>query len=144
MRHFLNGVEIAPKNLEEIGFVSDFTDNPDIDKMSVESVILPREAKKIIEEHIQNVGLFEGIPYQVDSDGVLIEYYVDFLSGIKIRDHEIEVKLKKRKSIDDFFERAKGSSFEILNTNGVQFTSHDVPYFVIPDNQFETSLQLGS
>jgi hypothetical protein len=143
MRHFLNGVEIAPRNLDEIGFVSDYTDNPEIDSISVDSVILPREAKKIIQDHIQNVGLFEGIPYQIETDGVTLEYYVDFLGGIKIRDNDIEVNIKKRKSIDDFFERAKGSSFEILNTNGVQFTSHDVPYFVIPDNQFETSLQLA-
>jgi len=143
MRHFLNGVEIAPRNLDEIGFVSDYTDNPEVDSISVDSVILPREAKKIIQDHIQNVGLFEGIPYQIETDGVTLEYYVDFLGGIKIRDNDIEVNIKKRKSIDDFFERAKGSSFEILNTNGVQFTSHDVPYFVIPDNQFELSLQLA-
>jgi len=51
--------------LDEIGFVSDYTDNPEVDSISVDSVILPREAKKIIQDHIQNVGLFEGIPYQI-------------------------------------------------------------------------------
>lgn len=143
MRHFLNGIEIAPKNLDDIGVTTDFTENPEINKISVSSVILPREAKDIIKNHIENVGLFEGIPYQIETGGVTFEYYVDFIEGIRVRDHEIEVSLKKRKSLDDFFERAKGSSFEILATNGVNFVSHDVPYFVIPENRFELSLQLS-
>ena len=29
MRHFLNGIQIAPRNLDQIGVLSDFTDNPD-------------------------------------------------------------------------------------------------------------------
>ena len=144
MRHFINGIEIAPKNLTEIGVVSTFTDDPDILSLSVDSVILPREGKNIVQNHIQNVGLFEGIPYSVQmDDGVTIEYYIDLLEGVKVRQHEIEVSLKKRKSKDNFFERASGSSFDLLKEKGVQFTSHDVPYFVIKDNQFETSLQLA-
>ena len=110
MRHFLNGIEIAPKNLDDIGVTTDFTDNPDINQITVSSVILPREAKDIIKNHIQNVGLFEGIPYQVETGGLTFEYYVDMIDGIKIKEHEIEVNIKKRKSLDDFFERAKGSS----------------------------------
>jgi hypothetical protein len=144
MRHFINGIEIAPKNLTEIGVVSTFTDDPDILSLSVDSVILPREGKDIVQNHIQNVGLFEGIPYSVQmDDGVTIEYYIDLLDGVKVRQHEIEVSLKKRKSKDNFFERASGSSFDLLKEKGVEFTSHDVPYFVIKDNQFETSLQLA-
>lgn len=144
MRHFLNGIEIAPKNLTDIGVVSTFTDNPDILSLSVDSVILPREANEIVQTHIQNVGLFEGIPYSVEmDDGVTIEYYVDLIDGVNVRQHEIEVNLKKRRSKDNFIERARGSSFELLKSKGVNFTSHDVPYFVIKDNQFETALQLA-
>lgn len=144
MRHFLNGIEIAPKNLTEIGVVSTFTDNPDILSLSVDSVILPREGKDIIQAHIENVGLFEGIPYMVEmDDGVTIEYYVDLLDGVIVRQHEVEVNLKKRRSKDNFFERAEGTSFDLLRKNGVQYTSHDVPYFVIKDNQFETALELA-
>jgi len=144
MRHFINGIEIAPKNLTEIGVVSTFTDNPDILSLSVDSVILPREANEIVQTHIQNVGLFEGIPYSVEmDDGVTIEYYVDLIDGVNVRQHEIEVNLKKRRSKDNFIERARGSSFELLKSKGVDFTSHDVPYFVIKDNQFETALQLA-
>ena len=144
MRHFLNGIQIAPRNLDQIGVLSDFTDNPDFLRLNTDSVILPREAKEIIQNHIQNVGLFEGIPYQVElRSGLTIEYYADLVDGVVVRDHEVEVNLKKRKSIDNFFERAEGSSFDLLVKNGVEFDLVDVPYFVIKDNQFEQALQLA-
>ncbi len=144
MRHFLNGIAVAPRNLTEIGVVSDFTGNPDFLSISVDAVILPREANDIILSHIQSVGLFEGIPYSVEmDDGVTIEYYVDLMDGVKVRQHEIEVRIKKRTSKDNFFERAEGTSWELLAKKGVNFQNYDVPYFVIKDNQFETALQLS-
>lgn len=144
MRHFLNGIAVAPRNLTEIGVVSDFTGDPDFLSISVDSVILPREANDLIINHIDNVGLFEGIPYSVElDDGVTIEYYVDLIQGVQVRSHEVEVKLKKRVSKDNFFERAEGSSWEILAKNGVNFDSHDVPYLVIKDNAFIESLQMS-
>ena len=144
MRHFLNGIEIAPRNLDEIGVVADFTGNPDFLSLSLDSVVLPREAVEIVNNHIANVGLFEGIPYLIELEpNVSVEYYVDLLDGVKIKTHEVEVKLKKRKSLDNFFERAEGSSFELLVKNGVVFDNVDVPYFVIKDNQFETALELA-
>ena len=36
MRHFLNGLEIAPKNIEDIGVVSIFTDLPDELELNVD------------------------------------------------------------------------------------------------------------
>lgn len=144
MRHLINGIEIAPRNLSEIGVVSDFTGNPEFLSLNVESVILPREAKTIVENHIQAVGLFEGIPYTVEMEsGTTLEYYIDLIDGVIVRTHEIEVNLKRRKSIDNFFERAEGSSFDLLVKNGVNFQTSDVPYFVIKDNQFESAVQLA-
>ena len=96
MRHFLNDIEVAPRNLTDIGVVSDFNQNPDILQVSVDSVILPREAKDIINNHIANVGLFEGIPYRIEVGGVTIDYYVDLIDGVKVRQHESEVNIKKR------------------------------------------------
>ena len=143
MRHFLNDIPVAPRNLDSIGVVSDFSDNPDTLKITVDSVVLPREAYDIIKLHIAQVGLFEGIPYRVEMDGVSIEYYVDLTTGVRVRQHEVEVNIKKRNGHDNFFERADGTTFELLKKRGVQFTTYDVPYFVIPDNQFETFLQLS-
>ena len=143
MRHFLNDIQVAPRNLQDIGVVSNFTDNPDILAINVDTIILPREAYDIIKTHIENVGLFEGIPYRVEMNNVSVDYYVDLLDGVQVRQHDVEVKIKKRKSKDNFFERAEGSTFELLKKNGVVFQTYDVPYFVIPDNQFETALQLA-
>ena len=144
MRHFLNGFAVAPRNLTDIGVVSDFTGNPDFLSISVDAVILPREANDIILGHINSVGLFEGIPYSVEmDDGVTLEYYVDLMDGVKVRQHEIEVKLKKRTSKDNFFARAEGTSWELLAKKGVTFQNYDVPYFVIRDNAFQEALQLS-
>lgn len=143
MRHFLNDIEVAPRNRDDIGVVSDFNQNPDILKVSVDAVVLPREALPIIQNHIAQVGLFEGIPYRMETSGVTLEYYVDLIDGVSVRQHEIEVSIKKRKSHDNFMERAEGTSFELLLKKGVVYNTYDVPYFVIPDNQFETSLQLA-
>ncbi|MFN6013356.1 MAG: hypothetical protein ACK47F_04180, partial [Flavobacteriales bacterium] len=60
MRHFLNDIEITPRNRTEIGVISDFSDNPEILSINVDSLILPREAYDIVKQHIQTVGLFEG------------------------------------------------------------------------------------
>jgi hypothetical protein len=144
MRHFLNGIAVAPRNLTDIGVVSDFTGNPDFLSISVDAVILPREANDIILGHINSVGLFEGIPYSVEmDDGVTLEYYVDLMDGVKVRQHEIEVKLKKRTSKDNFFARAEGTSWELLAKKGVTFQNYDVPYFVVRDNAFQEALQLS-
>ena len=46
MKHFLNGVEISPRNRDSIGVVSDFTGNPDFLSINVDTIILPREANQ--------------------------------------------------------------------------------------------------
>ena len=100
MRHLLNGIEVSPRNRDSIGVVSDFTGDPDVLSLNVDSVILPREANQYIKTWIQNNGLFIGIPYTVEMDGnISLDYYIDLSdSSAKpiIRQHEIEVKLKRR------------------------------------------------
>ena len=114
MRHFLNNIEISPRNRNEIGVVADFSGNPEFIQLNVDSVILPREANDLIRNHIQNVGLFEGIPYDIETGGVTLNYYVDLIDGVKVRNHEIEVKLKKRNALDNFKERADGTTFTLM------------------------------
>jgi hypothetical protein len=143
MRHFLNGIEVAPRNIDDIGVVSDFSGNPDILSLNTELVILPREANDLIREHINNVGLFEGIPYSVVTSGQTLEYFVDLTDGLKVREHEVEVNLKKRGGLDIFRERANGTSFDLMLKNGVIFDTKNVPYFVIKDNQGELILNLA-
>jgi hypothetical protein len=144
MKHFLNGIEIAPRNLLEIGVVSDFTDRPSELELNIDKLILPREALSVIQAHIQSQGVFEGIPYTVEMDqGISLEYYVDLTEEAVFRSYEIEVKIKRRNAKDSFFDRASGTSFELMAKKGVQFQFIDVPYVLIRDNQAEVGLTLS-
>jgi len=139
MRHFLNGVEISPRNKDDIGVKSDFTQNPAELELSVDSVILTREAYDIIKQHIQTQGVFEGIPYQVQlNNGATIEYYVDLIDeGTIYRDYDVTVRLKRRYAIDNFFERADGVTFLLMKKKGVIFDTFEVPYVIVPETNTE-------
>ena len=144
MRHFLNGLEIAPKNIEDIGVVSIFTDLPDELELNVDKLILPREAYNIIEDHVNTLGVFEGIPYEIQmGNSLTLQYYVDLTEETIYRDHEIEVKIKRRNALDNFFDRADGSSFEMLKRNNVSFNFRSIPYLIVPDNQGEIFFSLA-
>jgi hypothetical protein len=144
MRHFLNDIEIAPRNLFEIGVISDFTDRPSELELNVDKLILPREGMSIVQQHISSQGVFEGIPYRVEMEpGISIEYFVDLTDEAIFRSYEIEVKIKKRKGKDQFFDRADGTSFELMKKKGVTFEFIDVPYVIIKENQIEVGLSLG-
>jgi hypothetical protein len=144
MKHFLNGVEISPRNRSEIGIVSDFSENPDVLKLSTDSVVLPREAFDIVKQHIQTQGIFEGIPYEVQLDsGVNLEMYVDLTDGVVQRLYDIEVKLKKRKGQDDFFDKANGTTFDLMLSKNVQFNFEMIDYFVIPPDRYAQAVSLS-
>jgi hypothetical protein len=80
MRHFINGVEVTPSNLGEIGFVSQFNNVIDDLDINVDSVLLKREDyEEIIKPHIQQVGFLEGLPYDIVSNsGVTVNYFINF------------------------------------------------------------------
>lgn len=149
MRHLLNGIEISPRNRDSIGVVSDFTGNPDVLSLNVDSVILPREANQYIKTWIQNNGLFIGIPYTVEMDGnISLEYYIDLSdSSAKpiIRQHEIEVKLKRRNGSDTFWDKARGTSFDLMiKDNPNYFDTKRVGYIVVRDDAAMMALQLST
>lgn len=142
MRHFLNDIQITPRNNDQIGIVADFSGNPDVLQINTDSVILTNEAYQIVKDHLDTQGMFEGIPYRVEVGNTALEYYVDLISAPIFRGHEVEVKLKKRKGHDDFWDKADGTSFELLLKNGMSVDSVEVPYFIIADNQLETGIML--
>lgn len=143
MKHYLNNVEISPRNRDEIGVITDFSGSPDILNLTTDTIVLPREANDIIKQHIASVGIFEGIPYKVVLEGgITINYFVDLLDQIKVRSFEVEIKLKKRLGIDVFKQRADGTSFELMLAKGVNYDLKNIPYFIIKDNQVETAITL--
>ena len=144
MRHLLNGVEISPRNRDSIGVVSLFEGNPDELSLNVDSIILPREAYDMIKQHIQTIGLFEGVPYSVESGGVTLDYYIDLTDPSNtFRSFECELKIKRRKAIDNFTDNAAGTSFELMLKKNVEFPTFNVPYIIIKDNQTELALITG-
>jgi len=144
MRHFLNDIEIAPRNLQDIGFISDWSGRPAELQLNVDKIVLPREGKEIIEAHVQQLGVFEGIPYRVEmAPGLSVQYYVDLTEEAIYRDHEIEVKIKQRLGMDSFWEQANGTSFELMRNRGVVFNFIKVPYVIIKDDQVALGLTLG-
>jgi hypothetical protein len=143
MRHYLNGIEINPVNRTEIGVVADFTGNPDVLSINIDSIKLKREAFDVVQQWIDTNGLFHGIPYQIQMDGsITLEYFVDLTDGFTVRDHECEIKIKRRKGRDNFKEIAAGTSFEYLNSKGVVFSTIDIPYYIVSDDQMVTAITL--
>lgn len=144
MKHFLNGIEVAPRNILTIGVESDFTDRPEYLEVDTDRLILPREAVAIIQSHLATYGPFEGIPYtMITNGGDTLEYYVDLQEETLFRDFEIEVKIKKRGGKDNFFDRADGTSFELMKLKGVNFDVFDIPYILVQDNAVMIALTLG-
>jgi len=120
MIHYLNDIEITPRNRLEIGVISDFSGNPEILSLSTDTIILPREAKDIIDQHIASVGIFQAIPYKVTMEGgITLQYYVDLIEGMKVRQHEVEITIIRRGYLDDFRTQAAGLSFEYMVSQGV-------------------------
>ena len=148
MRHLLNGIEVSPRNRDSIGVVSDFTGNPDVLSLNVDTVILPREANEFIKTWIQNNGLFIGIPYTVEMDGnISLDYYIDLSDSAAkpiIRQHEIEVKLKRRNGSDDFWEKARGTSFDLMvKDNPAYFSYKNVGYYVVTNTAAMDALNMS-
>lgn len=144
MKHFLNEIQISPRNQNGIGVVSNFTGNPDELALNVDTLILPRESFDIVKNHIATIGLFEGIPYRVQmANGVNLAYYVDLTENPIFRQHECELKIKKRGENDQFFDNANGTSFELLKSKGINFNTFNVPYIILKDNQVELAISLG-
>ena len=127
MKHYLNDIPVSPRNVLEIGLITDYTGNPNLLQIDSDTVVLPREANKIILDHVASQGVFEGIPYRIETEGgVSIEYYVDLTEGTVYRDFEVEVKIKKRQGFDNFNENSQALSFELMNTQGVNFDLIDI------------------
>jgi hypothetical protein len=144
MKHFLNDIEVSPRNVLQFGLTSNFGGDPSILQIDADKIILPREGLQIIQNWIATQGLFEGIPYRIEmGNSISLEYYVDLTETAIIRDHEIEVKIKKRNAYDNFFDNANGTSFELMAEKGVVFPLIDIPYLIVKDDVLMSGLTIA-
>jgi len=141
----INGTPIRPVNADDIGFKMDWTGDAEEAELTVDNLILANEAKQIVIDHIETLGVFEGIPIDIQVGGVNLEYYIDLLNSPKISgqgDSTIEVSVRRRKAVDYFRKQANGTSFESVNkTNPISLI--DVPYLIVRDNQLEMLIMLA-
>jgi hypothetical protein len=133
-KHFLNGNEIRPLNFSEMGFKIDYSQDYNLPELNTETVILVNEAKTLVDNHILSNGVFEGIPYDITFGDTTLNYYIDLTDNVVVSDSQIEVKIKRRKSVSNFMENANGLTFEYLSTvQTINFVNVD--FIVVKDNQ---------
>ena len=143
-RHFINNIEIRPKNGDEIGLKLDWSGETEEAELNTDSIILENLAKKLVTDHIEQYGIFEGIPYTFMVGNFSLDYYIDLTDNPQISgtgDSAVEVKIKRRKAIDWFKEQANGTSFELINKE-IGINTIDVPYLIVKDNQAELLIML--
>jgi hypothetical protein len=143
MKHYINNIEVTPRNRTEIGFNASFTNLPNDIGLNVDRIILPREAKQIIDDHIALKGVFEAIPYKITLGTISLDFMVDLLDNAVYRDFEIEVSIKRVNGIDTLIEDFRSTSFELLKSKGVSYNYIDVPYIIVADNQGEMLFMLS-
>lgn len=143
-RHFINGLEFRPVNAENIGFKFDYSGvNWREAELTVDNIVFANEARDIVMQHVNTIGVFEGIPYQVQIGSVILDYYVDLTEETVYSDSTIEAKIKRRKAADWFKPLADGLSFEAINAANPITGSFNVPYVIVKDNQPEMLIMLG-
>lgn len=132
MRHFINNQEITPRNLFDIGVKVDFEAKADEVQVTTDSLLLPREAKLLINKHIDETGLFEGVPYRVQMEnGIELDYYVDLTEEHLIEDNQIQCRVKLKNNHDDFYDRADGLSFSLINSKN-PIPTVKLQYIILP------------
>lgn len=144
MRFVLGGQEVTPLNYEDISLKLDFSGQPNVLQISVDSVVFVNEAKNYINTHLSTYGATEGMPCTViTSGGQELRYYVDFLQKAIFKDDSYEVTLVKRGANDNFFSQADGFTFDLGASKGISYELFDTPYAIIETNQILKGLTMS-
>lgn len=130
MKHFINGTEITPRNLEDIGISVDFSKDVQQESINIDNLIIPMVGKSLVMNHLNNIGISEGIPYEISFGNKKLPYYIDLVEGLKIRSNEVEVKIKQRYAHDNFIENAESLTFDYLNSVN-KIPTFDAKYRII-------------
>jgi hypothetical protein len=139
----VNGQNANIRDVQNIGFKSTF-DTQIVDlELNVDSIICVNETRKQILDWVAQYGYHVGIPVTISYFTLTFDYYLDLAENPRINSREIEVKIKKRKGSDNFFDLSNGTSFELQARQGLVFNTVNVPYVIIPDNQLELGLTLS-
>lgn len=140
----INGNSANVRNIQDIGFSTSFREKKFSElELNIDTLILVNESKQLIHDWIATYGTNVGIPTTINYLNLNFDYYIDLTENTIFRDREIEVKIKRRKGKDSFFEVSNALSFELLNSRGVTFPLRQIPYVIVKDNQVEVGITLS-
>lgn len=139
----INGQNANVRNIQDIGFKSNFIDQISELEVNVDSLILVNESRKQVLDWVAQYGYHVGIPTQITYGTLTFDYYIDLSDKPRINSNEIEVKIKKRKGSDNFFDLSNATTFDLMARKGLVFNTINIPYVIVPDNQLEVGITLA-
>jgi len=135
--YILDGQLANPQNRNDIRYRIDYTDRRRISEfeITVENLIFVREDKDRIFQHLANLGRYQGMPLDiVFTNGQTLSYYIDFTDpSTTWTENEINVKVKRYRANENFFDNADSLSWRLVTWQPSDFT--EVKYFIIPEQQ---------
>ena len=137
IQFILFGDPCNPTNWKDINYVLDFVGTKEKRiELSVDTLAFVSEDYDKIQTFRNTYGDYHGMPFQiVYPSGLIVDYYLDFSdSSTVFRERSCEIKLKRYKAIDNFFDNADGLSFGIINWSASDFK--DIDYVVVPETSF--------
>lgn len=142
--YLIDGENFRPVNADDIGITMDWTGDIQEAELNTDTIVLSNRARQIVLNRIEQQGVFQGIPILIQVGNTALEYYIDLQQTPRISgfgDSEIEVSIKRRRSINWFREQVNALSFEVINkTNKID--TIQIPYLIVPDNQAEMLIML--
>jgi hypothetical protein len=135
--YILDGQIANPANREDIRYRIDYTNRRRISEfeITVENLIFVREDKERIFQHLSNLGRYQGMPLDiVFTNGQTLSYYIDFTdASMTWTENEVNVKIKRYRANENFFDNADSLSWRLVNFAPSDFT--EIKYFIIPEQQ---------
>jgi hypothetical protein len=144
LQHFIGTHSFNPTNAEDIGIRINWIGDAQELELTTETILLDNRGKRLVNKHIEDFGVFEGVPYTVKILSSTLEYFIDLEDSPRISeegDDSMEVSIKKRFATNSFKKDADVLSFEATNITN-PFTLTKIPYLIVKDNQAEMLMLL--
>ena len=137
INYLLNGQVCHPKNRQEIKFIIDYSERNRVNEfeITVDNLIFVREDKEAILNHLATFGNKYGMPFSVQfSSGQILSYFIDFTDeATRWNADEFHAKIKRYRANVNFFDKADGLSWRLVNWQDSDFT--EIKYVIVPEQQ---------
>ena len=137
IQYILNGVPCNPKNRREINYIFTRGDRRDRSlELNVSSLEFVAEDFDSINTWRNTYGDYVAMPLSVVySNGLTVDYMLSFSDPESVfKDRSCNLKMLRYNGMDNFFDRAEGLAFDVINWNQSDF--RDIDYVVVPETSF--------